>query len=187
MPLTLQRLIDHISGATCFDITKFALKIKSSIFVLVNLKTLILFDLSWGAVRENPSHLSWQPPSICITDTCTAPAPLQVRTLTSLWQIYSLAVGPPTGTRVGGFYKFYMEITKGKFKGRLKRGGAREKGRCDALIHHFWGRNKSREIIRFPPSTNFSHGNGCQSPPLTVASRKQTWPSALICFYIHLI
>lgn len=77
MPLTLQRLIDHISGATWFDITKFALKIKSSIFVLVNWKkkNLILFDLSWGTVKEK-LILFWagQPTFISITDSRAASA-----------------------------------------------------------------------------------------------------------------
>ena len=75
-PLTLQRLIDHISGATWFDITKFALKIKSSIFVLVNWKKkffLILFDLSWGAVKEKQILFSaGQPTFISITDSWAA-------------------------------------------------------------------------------------------------------------------
>lgn len=66
MPRNPQRLIDHISGATWFDITKFALKIKSSIFVLVNLKILILFDLSRGAVKEKQILSEAEHPLLCM-------------------------------------------------------------------------------------------------------------------------
>ena len=78
MPLTLQRLIDHISGATWFDITKFALKIKSSIFVLVNWKKKKKFNPIWPFLRcsQRKTDFFWagQPTFISITDSWAASA-----------------------------------------------------------------------------------------------------------------
>ena len=116
MPLTLQRLIDHISGATWFDITKFALKIKSSIFVLVNWKkkkNLILFDLSWGAVKEKQIFFELDNPLLSLLQTPEQPQLCSnSRALNGPWQIYSLATDPQRREDWGTL--FYFETRKGK-------------------------------------------------------------------------
>lgn len=112
MPLTLQRLIDHISGATWFDITKFALKIKSSIFVLVNWKkkkNLILFDLSWGAVKEKQIFFELDNPLLSQS--------LSSALIQEHWMVHDKSTPlqlTPKGGKIGELYLFYFEMRKGK-------------------------------------------------------------------------
>ena len=158
MPLTLQRLIDHISGATWFDITKFALKIKSSIFVLVNWKKKKIFNPIWPFLRysqrKTDSFLSW-----------TTHFYLYYRLLSSLssgliqehWMVHDKSTRlPPKAGKLGNFICFTLRRERENFLRKIKdREDKRERSTWFPHSPCVWGRNKPKEIIRFPQSTAF--------------------------------
>ena len=132
--------------------------------------------------RKTDSFLSW-----------TTHFYLYYRLLSSLssgliqehWMVHDKSTRlPPKAGRLGNFICFTLRQERENFLRKIKdREDKRERATWFPHSPCVWGRNKPKEIIRFPQSTVSSHGKGCPSPTLTEASRKQAWPSALICFY----
>ena len=139
--IDFQRLIDHISGATWFDITKFALKIKSSIFVLVNWKKKKKFNPTWPFLRcsqrKTDFFFELDNPLLSLLQTPEQPQLCSnSRALNGPWQIYSLATDPQRREDWGTLFVLLWDEKGKTFYGRLKREKTREKERHDSLIHH---------------------------------------------------